>query len=427
MSPAVAPAPDTPTKKGGRNKGTSPELKSQQQPNNVPSSAASSSSEDPLLSSIHKHAETALMTPQVTLTCYVPTSSVGAVIGRQGRTIANIQRSAAQRAVSSSSPPPPVRVSIVGPDEPVESIPPTYTPLDWSSSDWTPVVIRAEVCQVLVAAKLLQDIVTEANLDDVILDLPIAMQKHAVIVGKKGLVLANLSADTNVRIMVPSRDVKVDIVQLEGPLSNVLLCCEKLLKKAADAPSSSASTSTSTAGGNNNTGGGSTSSNTTTTRTSESIRVQQLPSQTKLRTVGRKTECVIKKKKVASSSTTEGGEQQQQQQQEWLLTITGNTPEQVSSAVNMLQKTQTQQLQQQDSEEASPTVTSSPAPSTTSPSTATSPSRGGGGRGGKGGRGGRGGGGRGRNNRDKKKNTNSKESKDSTSNSSPPPSSSAGD
>ena len=425
MSPAVAPAPDTPTKKGGRNKGTSPELKSQQQPNNVPSSASSSSSsEDPLLSSIHKHAETALMTPQVTLTCYVPTSSVGAVIGRQGRTIANIQRSAAQRAVSSSSPPPPVRVSIVGPDEPVESIPPTYTPLDWSSSDWTPVVIRAEVCQVLVAAKLLQDIVTEANLDDVILDLPIAMQKHAVIVGKKGLVLANLSADTNVRIMVPSRDVKVDIVQLEGPLSNVLSCCEKLLKKAADAPSSSASTSTSTAGGNNNTGGGSTS----TTRTSESIRVQQLPSQTKLRTVGRKTECVIKKKKVASSlTTTEGGEQQQQQQQEWLLTITGNTPEQVSSAVNMLQKTQTQQLQQQDSEEASPTVTSSPAPSTTSPSTATSPSRGGGGRGGKGGRGGRGGGGRGRNNRDKKKNTNSKESKDSTSNSSPPPSSSAGD
>eukprot|EP00980_Cylindrotheca_fusiformis_P030583 scaffold25074_cov157-Cylindrotheca_fusiformis.AAC.1 len=122
---------------------------------------------------------------QVTMTLYIPTSSVGAIIGRRGSNIANIQRQAQNlsSATNSSN----VRVSIVGhkhqhqqqqesatlsneekssamnedaagsapSSEPGASggsssssstvVPFTYTELDWSDPDWTPVVVKADV------------------------------------------------------------------------------------------------------------------------------------------------------------------------------------------------------------------------------------------------------------------------------------------
>lgn len=235
-----------------------------------------------------------LLHPQVTLTCYIPTHCVGAVIGRRGSTIVQIQKHAQQVGGSAG----PVRVSIVGHDESEEQLPYTYSDLDWSSPHWTPVVIRADPCGALAAAQRLQDIVEE--LDEVVLDIPLSRTKHFCLIGKRGLVLANLSADTQVRIMIPRRELRHDVVQLEGDLPNVQTCLEKILclasndRKANPKPNQGI------------------------------VNVSVLPSQTKLRNVGRKTETVIKKKKLEGD--------------EWQLIVTGNNTEQVQAAVGLLEK-----------------------------------------------------------------------------------------
>jgi len=113
--------------------------------------------------------------------------------------------------------------------------------LDWSSPHWTPVVIRADPCAALSAAQRLEDIVGE--LDEVVLDLPLSRSKHASLIGKRGLVLANLSADTQVRIMVPRRELRHDVVQLEGQLQNVQQCLEKVLQLASNTSGTASTTS----------------------------------------------------------------------------------------------------------------------------------------------------------------------------------------
>jgi hypothetical protein len=246
---------------------------------------------DPTQSSIAQHLQ-GLAQPQITLTCYIPTQSVGAVIGRRGSTIAQIQRHAQQVGGGGS-----VRLSIVG-HETEETLPYTYSELDWSSPHWTPVVIRADPLGALSAAEQLQAVVDDhKNVDQVVLVFPISRTKHAAIIGKKGLVLAHLSADYNVRIMVPRRELRHDVIQLEGDYENCKACLEKLLILAQDARPSTKPSST-------------------------TLNIAQLPSQTKLRSVGRKTDTVIKKKKV---------------EDEWQLTVTGAT-DQVQLAVVMLQK-----------------------------------------------------------------------------------------
>ena len=226
--------------------------------------------------------------PQVTLTCYIPTSSVGAVIGRRGSTILQIQRHAQQVGGNG-----PVRVSIVGHDE--NDVPYTYSELDWSSPHWTPVVIRATPCAALAAGQRMLEIVGE--LDEVVLDFPLSRNKHASLIGKRGLVLANLSADTSVRIMVPAKEVRHDIVQLEGELGNVRKCLDKILQLCETKPPPA------------------------------TLRLEQLPSQTKLRNVSRKTETTIRKKKVEEDNS-------------WQLTITGTTSENIQAAVTMLDRWQ---------------------------------------------------------------------------------------
>jgi predicted RNA-binding protein YlqC (UPF0109 family) len=246
---------------------------------------------DPTQASIAQHLQ-GLAQPQITITCYIPTQSVGAVIGRRGSTIAQIQRHAQQVGGGTS-----VRLSIVG-HETEETLPYTYSELDWSSPHWTPVVIRADPLGALSAAEQLQAVlVDDKRFDQVVVDLPISRTKHAAIIGKKGLVLAHLSADYNVRIMVPRRELRHDVIQLEGDYENCKVCLEKLLILAQDARPCTKPSST-------------------------AFNISQLPSQTKLRSVGRKTDTVIKKKKV---------------EDEWQLTVTGAT-DQVQIAVTMLQK-----------------------------------------------------------------------------------------
>ena len=298
MTSGVAPAPSSDkkqlrkqTSRGSNNSNTK-----------QPSDTAAEIDDDIIKSISQKVA--ALHQPQVTVTCYIPTHCIGAVIGRRGSTIAQIQRHAQQVSAGGG----PVRVSIVGHDleeQENSSVPYTYSELDWSNPDWTPVVIRADPCAALAAAQRLHDMVDE--MDDVVMDVPLSRNKHAALIGKRGLVLANLSADTAVRIMVPRRELRHDVIQLEGELQNVKLCLDRVLTIASDARSAAPPVR----------------KNSRAEDIASTIILSQLPSQAKLRSVGRKTDTIIKKKKVDD---------------EWHLTVTGSVQEQVQSAVNMLQK-----------------------------------------------------------------------------------------
>jgi hypothetical protein len=180
---------------------------------------------------------------------------------------------------------------VIGHDD--ESPPYTYSSLDWSSPHWTPVVIRGDPCGALAAGQGLLDIVQE--MDEVVLDLPVSRNKHASLIGKRGLILANLSADTGVRIMVPRKEVRHDVVQLEGDLEKVRICLERVLTLIS-----------------------------TCRPTPTTVVVSQLPSQTKLRNVSRKTETTIRKKKLDND--------------EWQLLISGNSIDQIQTAASLLER-----------------------------------------------------------------------------------------
>ena len=263
--------------------------------------------DEKLLQSIQQNTA-ALLQPQITITLYIPAASVGAVIGRKGQNVANLQKLAATHATTGQA----VRVSIVAPHDPPEAVPYTYTPLDFASTSWNPVVIRADPSAALAAAQHLA--LSLPTIDAVILDVPLSRHKHAAIVGKKGSVLATLSAETNVRIMVPSKDLKHDMVQLEGDWNNVVLCLSKLLALVVA------------------------SNNTPTQAHIETLTLSVLPSQSKLRNVSRKTECSIKKKKT--------------QDHTWQLTVSGATPQAVQAALASLQKTKGSPQKKSEEEKA---------------------------------------------------------------------------
>ena len=276
------------------------------------------SRDNALMHAIAKGAATAMVQPTVTLTVYIRSTAVGAVIGRRGQNICSLQKTAAAAAHTAQA----VRVSIVGPEAAAatDSVPYTYSELDWSNAAWTPVVIRADPTAALAAAYKLQDMVQQA-VDQVVMDVPISRTKHAAIVGKRGITVANLSADCNVRIMLPNKNLRHDVLQLEGDLDNVKRCLARVLQIASKAKPSNKNNSNSggaaTATDNNN------SDAAPAAAVSAHMKVSVLPSQTKIRNVGRKTDCAIKKKKM---------------DHEWQLTFTGSNVEQVQAAVAMLQK-----------------------------------------------------------------------------------------
>lgn len=219
----------------------------------------------------------------ITVTLYIPTSAVGAVIGRRGQTIAHLQKTAAQ---ASSNPKVPVRISVREPETP------TYTPLDASDEHWTPVVVKADPLAAWSACEQIQSLVEGGGCteqEDIIVDIPLHRNKHATVVGKRGWTVATLSADHAVRILVPHKELRHDIVQLEGALSNVQACfCGMLQVLVAPA----------------------------------TLIVPVLPSQTKLRHIGRKTDTLLRKRKLEDGT--------------WQLTVTGAGH--VPAAMAMLQK-----------------------------------------------------------------------------------------
>jgi hypothetical protein len=333
---------------------------------------AGAGSDDALLDSITRR-QSVLMQPVVTLTLYVPTACVGAVIGRRGQAIAGVQRAAGQAATTGH----PVRVSVLGGDGggPLDasSLPYTYSDLDFADPNWTPVVIRADPRAAFVAAQRVEEILkaNDSAMDDVVLDVPLNRQKHAAVVGKRGLVLANLSADTRVRVMVPNKDRRHDVVQLEGRLQDVKACLERVLVLAGKPASSSSApppAAAASSGGNNNSGaaaatgaagavtpaaGASSSSlepggeaapppslsGPSSTQHSQTLVVEAVPSQTKIRGLSRKTDTVIKKKRAPDGGPApDGGGGSGGGGGLWQLIVTGSTAEQVQSAIQLLQK-----------------------------------------------------------------------------------------
>lgn len=199
---------------------------------------------------------------QVTLTCYIPPNRVGAVIGRRGATILHIQREAVKQSRGNTSA---VRVSVMGSHatidhshnlNAIENNTNSNSNSNTNNNDneagstgsvdgWTPVVIRGDPCGAFAAAKLLVPLLSSSSddtnlgdvMDDVVLDIPIHRSRHAAIIGRKGLTIATLSADHNVRIMVPHRtsvnedtsNKQIHLVQLEGNLDHVQECCAHML------------------------------------------------------------------------------------------------------------------------------------------------------------------------------------------------------
>jgi trimeric autotransporter adhesin len=355
--------------------------------------AAPSSDDDAILQSISQR-QSVLMQPLVTLTLYIPSPCVGAVIGRRGQTIAHVQRLAGQV----SSTPHPVRVSVIGGDSgPVDpaTLPYTYSELDFTDPAWTPVVIRADPKAAFTAAAKLEEIVdaNDSAMDDVVLDVPLSRQKHSAVVGKRGLVLASLSADAQVRIMVPNKDRRHDVVQLEGSLSNVKMCLERLLLVASKAPSSTAAgvgsgsgAAAAAAAASSTTTSALSPGGTATTLHSQTIVVAQVPSQTKIRGLSRKTDTVIKKKKVADSAGTPSSDGNGNGGGSWQLTVTGSNPDKVQSAIQALQKSSsaaaaaavTNATSETGSASVDPPASSSSAPAATTPKRGKNRGRGGG-------------------------------------------------
>lgn len=272
-----------------------------------------------LIDSIVSKQSCLMQPPVLTLTLYIPTASVGGLMGRRGQAIAQLQQWASRQATTHQ----PVRISVVGTHAGatgsssqggsttapgtgtasphystagVSSPPPTYTPLDTTNTrDWTPVVVRADPRACLAAALHIQRATAAAGHEEaVVLDVPLSRTKHAAIVGKRGLVLANMSADHGTRIMVPSKLMVPhsqqqvphhNVVQLEGALWNVMQCLERLLSVALTAHRKPV------VGDGRGVGA----------EPSATVTLAQLPAPAKLRAIAKKTSTSIQKRKAGSS------------------------------------------------------------------------------------------------------------------------------
>lgn len=327
--------------------------------------------------------------PCLTITVYIPTACVGVLIGKRGSNIDSIQKLAAKestklqtnprgprnknskqnknnpKAVSPDS----VRISVVNyPPPPSNSahnyeqhftnlhnsgleaghttgsnpqlstpgaammdmgVPPTYTELDFSDPQWTPIVIRADPIAAIHAANAIHDIccpeyVVDRNQLVYIMDVPVPAVapsasnnpnlRHASIVGKRGNKLIQLSADHKCRIMVPPKQLGHDIIQLEAPLKECCSCLKAIMGKLQAGGSSDEkegdSSKVSPSGpqaknAKNNTKGTNGTNKNKNENTKNSFQttliIKPLPSQTKLRNIARKTETKILKKRIPKS------------------------------------------------------------------------------------------------------------------------------
>ena len=187
-------------------------------------------------------------TQQVQITMYIPPHSVGAVIGRGGRTIVSVQREAMRCNAGHVTP---IRISVLNDStnttredyhqqhNNIESSSDNnqvatdgYNNTTWNDNqnnedqsesideddEWTPVVIKGDPVGCFSACRQLVTIVEEENDPEIVLDIPILKSKHNMLVGKGGIVLAALSATHETRIMVPPNEFMSNVT---GPEDNI--------------------------------------------------------------------------------------------------------------------------------------------------------------------------------------------------------------
>ncbi|KAL7535506.1 hypothetical protein ACHAXR_007930 [Thalassiosira sp. AJA248-18] len=127
---------------------------------------------------------------QVQITIYVPPNSVGAIIGRGGRTVLNVQREAMKRNAGHVAS---VRISVLG-----------DTVAD--DEEYTPVLIKGDPVGSFSAVRQILPLVDREHDPDIVLEVPIHRAKHNMLVGKGGITLAALSATYKTRIMIPPNE-----------------------------------------------------------------------------------------------------------------------------------------------------------------------------------------------------------------------------
>eukprot|EP00574_Skeletonema_japonicum_P005446 CAMPEP_0201722956 /NCGR_PEP_ID=MMETSP0593-20130828/7154_1 /ASSEMBLY_ACC=CAM_ASM_000672 /TAXON_ID=267983 /ORGANISM="Skeletonema japonicum, Strain CCMP2506" /LENGTH=485 /DNA_ID=CAMNT_0048213979 /DNA_START=120 /DNA_END=1577 /DNA_ORIENTATION=+ len=173
---------------------------------------------------------------QCQLTIYVPPSAVGAIIGRGGRTILSIQQEAKRRSLGHDMG---VRIHVVGgtSNNNNSSAAPSSGMATWNYNeyqqqqqqqqqsasqqnesddvdDWVPVTIRGDPIGCLEACRLIIPLVDrpqDPTYLTIVLDVPIHRAKHNLLVGKRGIVLAFLSASYETRIMIPPNELMSNV------------------------------------------------------------------------------------------------------------------------------------------------------------------------------------------------------------------------
>jgi len=234
-------------------------------------------------------------------------------------------------------------------------VPPTYTELDFSDPQWTPIVIRADPIAAIYAANAINDIccpeyVIDRNQLVYIMDVPVpavaagntnnANLRHASIVGKRGNKLIQLSADHKCRIMVPPKQLGHNLVQLEAPLKECCSCLKAISAKLQAGSTSGIEekepqhqhqgdaiktlpTSPPSKNAKNNATSSNKANNSNKNKNDNAknnfqmtLIIQPLPSQTKLRNIARKTETKILKKRISKQQRNQKHHQQQKQDQD---------------------------------------------------------------------------------------------------------------
>ena len=254
----------------------------------------------------------------------------------------------------------------------VGGAPPTYTELDFTNPQWTPVVFRSDPVAAIYAAKAVNEMccpfLQDRKLMTCIMDLPVpaigggtggnnnnnnnntnnnkskvlgdggenSSLRHASIVGKRGTTLAQLSADHQCRIMVPPKQFGHNIIQLEAPLEQCCSCLEAIAAKLQHGNDSSSNISSqkqqqrnsasisneeqqkqrasSPQLNNSKSGTNSNNNNNKTNTVSITLIIQPLPSQTKLRNIARKADSRLLKKRMSKQQQQKYRQQRQQQQ-----------------------------------------------------------------------------------------------------------------
>ncbi|GMH90752.1 hypothetical protein TL16_g11858 [Triparma laevis f. inornata] len=133
-----------------------------------------------------------VMGHNITLYLYVPTSKVGAIIGRSGSTITHLHNLARSYNIH----------DYVCSSQPIRSSNVRIT-IPSSTSAWSSVVIKSEPMGAFQTCREISTFIGDT--DGIVVDVPVHRSRHATIIGSKGTTIRKLSADNNVRISVPDK------------------------------------------------------------------------------------------------------------------------------------------------------------------------------------------------------------------------------